>query len=109
MRHDLELNWKAFNVNMNKVDEWCRENAGELYAGVSGGAKITVHFHSKPADVVLNDVRAYWEALEDSDTEATSYKSKDELQDEKDAKKASAIAKLEALGLDADEIAAILG
>lgn len=113
MVFDISLKWPSFNVDVNTVDVWMKANAGESYRGLSSNSMLVAHFVQDPGEDVASEIDAYWSALEDSSPEAVNYASKDDREAsaaaEKAAKVASATAKLETLGLTADEISAILG
>lgn len=113
MTIDINLNWLSFNVNMALVHAWLLANAGPHYCGASANSMVQAHFTDEPGDSVRSAIAAYWSGLNESSDEATSYKTKEELDSEAAAAKAAALAtartKLEALGLSADEIAALRG
>lgn len=54
-------------------------------------------------------VQEYWDAITEESDEAVEYVSAEQVQADKEAKKASGKAKLAALGLTAEEIAALVG
>ena len=113
MTFDINLDWKSFNVNLGAVGTWLKANAGSLFAGTSGNDKFQVHFTAEPDQAIKDAVQAYWDGLSPSSQEATSYKTQAQIEADDAAAKASALAsatsKLEALGLSAAEIAALLG
>lgn len=108
----IELQWKEFSVNLPMLDQKLRAEHPE-YAGNQAHNILELWFTEEPSQEAKEEIVAYWEALDEESEEATSYKTQAQIEADaaadKAAKKASAAAKLEALGLTADEIAAILG
>jgi hypothetical protein len=109
----INFQWKEFNINLEAVEAWMKEYVGDSYCGNSADSKLTLWFHEVPSQELMDDIQAYWNGLTEESTEATSYKTATELANEvaaaKTAAKASATSKLAALGLSAEEIAAIVG
>lgn len=110
----LNLQWLSFPVNLKMVDVWFRSNAGASYTGsFTDDNYFHPNFLDQPSDEILEAVQSYWAGLTSDSEEATTYQSRDQINaaaaTEKAAALASAQAKLEVLGLTADEIAAILG
>lgn len=109
----IELDWQSFDVDMNTVETWMKANAGASYCGNCSSAKLELWFQAEPEQAVKDAISAYWSGLTAESPEATNYKT--QAQREADAAsatasaKASAQTKLAALGLTADEIAAVLG
>lgn len=112
MTYDINLPWKSFNVDLNTVVAWIQANAGSAYAGASADYDLSLHYTSEPGDVVRAAVASYWAAVDISSSEHTNYMSESDrvaaAAANKAAKLATATSKLEALGLTADEIAAII-
>jgi len=108
-KYSIELEWKEFNVCLETVHAWMQANAGEHYRGSSADSKLRLHFVEEPSQEVKDDVAAYWEALDEESDEAANYMSAADRAAEVEAKKASGKAKLAALGLTAEEIAALVG
>lgn len=105
----LNLQWKEFNVNVDAVKSWISENLSAEISGVSANNTLQVHFIETPNEEDQTALNAYWDGLTEESSEATSYQSMADLEADRMAKKASAKAKLEALGLTEDELKAILG
>lgn len=78
------------------------------YVGNSAGAKLSLHFSEKPSDAKLAELEALWAAMDAPEHTLRQYVSAEQEQAAKDALKASAVSKLAALGLSAQEISAIL-
>jgi hypothetical protein len=106
--YKIELQWKEFNVNLQKVNE-AIPSICNSYAGNQANSVLELWFSEEPSDQEKADIQAYWDALTDQSAEAQSYKSAADIETERLAKKASAEAKLIALGLSQDEVKAILG
>jgi hypothetical protein len=108
-KYSMKLEWKEFNLDMNSVEAWMENNAGEHYCGNSAGSALELHFEEEPSQAEKDAIAAYWAALEEESDEALVYQSKAERDADKAAKKAAGKAKLLALGLTEDEIAALVG
>lgn len=110
---NIELDWQAFNIDMNTVEIWMKANAGSDYCGNCAGPKLQLWFTAEPIQAVKDAINAYWAGLTSASPEATNYKTQAQRQADAAAAtataKASAQTKLASLGLTADEIAAILG
>lgn len=110
---NIELQWKEFNLDANSIESWMRANAGEHYTGCSCNSKLELHFQEEPSDEIKEAIAAHWDSLDENSDEAKAYKSDEERESEAAAAKAalvaSASAKLEALGLSVQEIAALKG
>lgn len=105
-----ELNWKSHNVDLVAFDAWAKEALGDAYCGNSADAALKLHFTDMPSDDALAAIDLKWEELDDEKNEmCASYKTQAEREAEVLKKKESAKAKLAALGLDADELLALLG
>jgi hypothetical protein len=108
----LKLDWHEFNVNLDLFAAYCK-GVSPLCCGVSANSALEVHFTADPGQEILDEIQAAWSSLTEESSEAAAYKSASQIRAEaaasKAAKLASAAAKLEALGLTADEIAAITG
>lgn len=104
----IDLKWRGFPVNLQVVETWMRANTTG-YEGNSADTDLTLWFSEQPDESAIS---AYWAALTDASTEATSYQTADQIATAAAATKTAALAsattKLEALGLSAGEIAAIL-
>jgi hypothetical protein len=109
----IDLQWLAFSVNLETVDEWMKALAGSNYVGNSADHDLTLWFKEEPTEEIKGDIAAYWEALTPSSPEATGYQSADQIKASAATTKAAALlsatSKLSALGLTSGEIAAILG
>lgn len=108
-QYSIELEWKSFNIDLNTVETWMRANAGEHYCGNQAGDKLTLWFLQEPDQTEKDAISTYWEALDEESDEAANYMSAEDREADKATKKESAKAKLAALGLTAEEIAAIVG
>jgi hypothetical protein len=132
--YSIDLPWKNFNVNLQAIDTWVRANHGEGYAGASADYDFSLHFtddvpplapEATEEEITAHEalvaaheakiqaIKDYWEGLNEESTEATSYQTAAQIAEAAAAAKAAALAtaktKLEALGLSADEVKAILG
>lgn len=108
-KYMISLEWKEFNVDLEAVEAWMRANAGSSYCGNQAGTKLELWFYEEPEQDNKDLIALYWEDLNEESDEVASYKSALEVASDKVAKKASGKAKLLALGLSEDEVAALLG
>lgn len=109
VKYTKELQWKDHLVNLAALEIWLRTNL-ENYCGNSADVCLKLHFLEQPSDEALALIDVKWAELDNPQHEmCVSYKSQADLLAEKEAKKQSAKAKLAALGLDAEEVSALLG
>lgn len=104
--YSMKLDWKEFNVDLAALDAWFRGES-EDYKGNSADAALTLWFENEPSDEIKEAIQAKWDGLESDSAEAVSYKDMAQIKADQAAKKASGKAKLLALGLTEDEIAAL--
>lgn len=104
----IDLSWKDFSVDLNAVGDWLKANAGESYCGTQAYSILEVWFTEEPDQNVKDAVALYWDELSPDSPEASSYKSQSDRNAEIEAKRDSAKAKLKALGLSDDELAALM-
>jgi len=113
MTQDINLQWQSFNVDLNTVDAWMKANAGAQYCGLSANSQLQIHFNMDPGSTIASDIAAYWAGLNSGSPEATNYESQSARASAAASARASALAsatsKLEALGLSANEIKALIG
>ncbi len=104
----MKLQWKEFNVDLAALDQQLRADH-PAYVGNQAHAHLELWFSEEPSQEAKEAIESMWAALDAAHVLAQSYKSANQLMADKEAKKASAKAKLEALGLSADEVKALLG
>lgn len=105
----MDLEWKEHNVNLSEFKAFCVEQDANC-CGISAHSMLQIHFLEEPSQEAKDAILAKWEVLDDAeDPMCASYKSKEELEDERNLAKQSAKNKLAALGLNAEEIAALVG
>jgi hypothetical protein len=110
VKYTKELEWKQHMVDLEAFEAWAKANCGADYCGNSADAKLRLHFLEQPSQAIEDAIDSKWEDLDDEEHPmCVSYKSEEERKVEAQAKKASAISKLAALGLSQDELKAILG
>lgn len=102
----MEMQWKEFNVSLPSIDAFCKAQS-EDYKGNSADSALGLWFENEPSDEIKVAIQAKWDGMSDSSAEVVNYKSRDQIAAEQAAKKASGKAKLLALGLTEDEIAAL--
>lgn len=109
---NIEMAWKEFNLNLEMVQSATKALAPDMILGVSAGSNLTIHCADEITEEQEQDIKDYLEALTNVSVEATSYKTASEIKTEQDAalttKRASAQAKLMALGLTEEEVNAII-
>jgi hypothetical protein len=104
----MELQWKEFNVDLAALDASLRADYPN-YKGNQAYSILELWFDEEPSQEDKDAINALWAALDPDDAMVESYQSAAQIKAASDAKKESARAKLAALGLDADELKAILG
>jgi hypothetical protein len=104
----IQLEWKEFKVNLEKVNEMAKI-IDESCCGLSANSKLEVHFLEDISEEKEQELKDYWDSIVEESEEVKTYKSFEEIKEEATKKKESAKAKLAKLGLDAEEIAALLG
>lgn len=108
----IQLEWKSFKVSLQKIDEIAKSIDGSC-CGISANSKLEVHFVDNISEEKEQQLKDYWDSLTEESEEAKSYKTRDQVSKEKEeadkAAKASAAAKLKALGLTDSEISAMIG
>lgn len=110
VKYTKELEWKSHKIDLEALEAWAKANCGEHYCGNSADASLKLHFLEEPSNEVIEVIDAKWAELDDEKHDmCTSYRSLADCIAEKEAKRQSAKAKLATLGLDAEEIAALLG
>ena len=110
VKYTKELAWKDHSVDLEAFDAWARSACGEHYCGNSADVSLKLHFLEKPSENIEMMIDLKWEELDNPEHDmCASYKSSDDRVAEKQSKRNSAKAKLAALGLDAEEITALLG
>lgn len=111
-QYTMNLDWKEFSVSLDAIEAWMKANAGSDYCGSSASIQLSLHFNAQPSDDAVAAIEAYWSGLNEESSEATSYQSAAQIKASADAAKATALAsalsKLEVLGLTQDELNAML-
>jgi hypothetical protein len=106
--HMMKLEWKECNVDLASLDLQLRA-AHPAYVGNQAHAHLELWFSEEPTQEAKETIEALWASIDAEHALAVSYKSAAQIQSAAEAKKESAKAKLAALGLDAEELKAILG
>lgn len=96
-------------LDMNSVEAWMRANAGPDYCGNQAHGKLELWFVNEPAQEFKDAIKAHWDSLDEHSAEASAYVPMADRKAAEAAKATSGKAKLKALGLSDDEIAALLG
>jgi hypothetical protein len=108
-KYSMELQWKEFSICLETMEAWLRANAGEHYCGNQAGAKLEVWFTEEPSQEIKDAIQEKWDGIESDSPEAEAYTSLEDRLADREAKKASGIAKLIALGLTEAEAQALIG
>lgn len=104
----IELQWKQFNVDLAALDQQLRSSHSN-YVGNQAHAVLELWFNEEPSGAQKEEIQAIWANLDEVHALAQSYKSAAQIAESQAARKASAKAKLAALGLTEAEIEALLG
>lgn len=104
----LKLEWKDCKIDLQALDQQLRASY-PAYVGNQAHAHLELWFSEEPAQADKDAIKALWDSIDANHALSKSYKSMDEIKAMQQAKKDSAKAKLSALGLDADELKALLG
>lgn len=105
----IDLKWPEFKLDMQSIESWMRSNAGPHYLGNAAHAELRLLFSEDPSSDVKRLINEYWAELSSESDEAKAYKSLEDRKAEVAAAKASALAKLAALGLSDNEIKSLVG
>lgn len=107
--HMMKLEWKEFNVDLKTLDAQLRASY-PTYAGNQAHSCLELWFTEEPSQEDKELIQLMWDEIDsDQHAMAQSYQSAGVVKAEAEAKKASAKAKLAALGLTEDELKALLG
>jgi len=106
--YSMRLQWKEFNVDLRAIDIALRDLYPE-YVGNQANSILELYFTEEPSDDDKDAIQAYWDGIESDSSEATSYKSMEQIEADLEAKRASGKVKLIALGLSEEEADALLG
>lgn len=109
---DLVLPWKEFNVNLESVVNFAKLLDSNC-CGSSADVNFRIHFTETPEVETIEAIQELWDGLTEESEEVTSYKTSAQIQEEAANAQAIALAsaksKLAALGLNDEEVAAIIG
>jgi hypothetical protein len=105
---NIRLEWKEFNVDIESVSNSIKTIAGDTFLGIQSHDCLELWFSEEPKEDVKDAIADFWKKIKKTSFVAKNYESKEEALKTKEAKKASAAAKLLALGLDEEEVQAIL-
>lgn len=71
--YNVDLQWKAFNVDLGMVESWLRGLEGSNYLGTSADTDLTLHFAAKPTDDHLAQIATYWDEVIEGGQEHARY------------------------------------
>jgi hypothetical protein len=110
VKFNMEFDWKEHSVDLEALEVWLKENAGEHYCGNSADVKLKLHFLEEPSEEVKAEIEAKMAELDDPEHEmCKSYKPQEQRKQEKAQAKQAAIAALASVsGLSAEQIKALL-
>lgn len=106
--YKMEFQWKEQNVDLTQLDQQLRASYPE-YSGNQAGPILELWFTSEPSQADKDAIGALWAEIDADHALVQSYKSMAQVEADLEAKKASAKAKLAALGLTEAELKALLG
>mgnify|MGYP001557762578 CR=1 FL=1 len=106
--YKIDLQWKEFNVDLESLDQQLRSDYS-TYVGNQANSLLELWFSEEPNQEEKDAINTLWNAIDIDHAMTQSYKSASQIKSEKDSQKASAKAKLAALGLTEDELQALLG
>jgi len=111
VKYTIEIKWKDHSINLESLEKWLRENAGEHYCGNSADINLRLHFLEEPSEDVKDAIMAKMEELDDPEHEmCKSYMSHAEKTEAKKKAKESAIRALaDVSGLSKEQVEALLG
>ena len=72
-KYKMELSWKEFSLNLADCEVQFKALGGEHYCGNQAHGVLELWFLEEPSQEVKDALSAYWDGLEASDSEATSY------------------------------------
>ncbi len=104
----MKLDWKEYNVDLEALQVHLKSLYPNL-DGCAAGRELSLIFFEEPSQEDKDAVVALWESIDAEHEMVASYKSQAQRIEEKMAKKESGKAKLLALGLTEDEVAALIG
>ena len=109
----MDLAWKEFNVNLADCEVQFKALGGAQYCGNQAHSVLELWFLEEQSQEEKDALTGYWDNLTDESDEAVNYQTGEQIkaaqEADKAAKLATASAKLEVLGLTAEEIQAIVG
>ena len=83
----------SYNVCLDTIAAYMRENAGEHFCGISANAKIEFHFSQEPSQSIKDLVVTYWNLITSESEEAANYCSHETKQEAIDTLKAGLASK----------------
>lgn len=98
----MELQWKEHKISLQLLEGEMRKNPS--YVGNQAHSVLELYFSEEPSEEQKEEILAFYDSMVEID-----YKSKEQIESEKEAKKEAAMAKLQTLGLTLDELKALLG
>jgi hypothetical protein len=104
----LILQWKDFNVDLGAFDAQMRADH-PTYTGNQAHKHLELWFTEELHQDDQDLIKMAWDEIDENHAMTKSYRSAAQVKADVDAKRASGMAKLAALGLTADELKAILG
>lgn len=103
----IKLDWKECRIDLSNLDRQLKQ-IYPSYLGNQAHSHLELYFSEPLSDEQKLDIEILWECIDESHELSQSYKSAEQVELEKLAKKQSAKTKLLALGLDEEELKALL-
>lgn len=88
----LKLNWKEYYINLNMIEAHMKATYASYLFNQSRPECLELYFED-PSQEDLDSAQAYWDSLGEELEEITSYKTKEELNEEKQQQKLSLLEK----------------
>lgn len=76
----LELQWKAFNVDLEAVEAKMKNDFPETYKGNQAFNGLELWFSELPSEEEQEAIQQWWEGLSEESDEAASYRSVEDVQ-----------------------------
>ena len=90
---NIEIQFKEFNLNLEKVLEQAKVLAPDLISGLSADVNIRIHCADEISEEQIAAIQAYVDGLNEESEEAASYRSAEQIEAAKKAIKEAILAK----------------
>lgn len=90
---NLILQYKPFNISLDTVEAYMRENYPAYAGNSASNDELILWFSEAISEETKQEILDYWESIDESSAEATSYVSKHDIKQAIEAAKRAAIDK----------------